>query len=140
MPDKLTEKEREFVAELQRREDADPDRGVSYDEMREALGLRSKSGVARLVTSLRDKGWISARPYRARTLRLLHRLTEVASGPDPGSASGHGARGVSPLADATDDEIVAEVERRGLQAAVVAAYEFDVAARRIGKRGTRRPD
>ena len=43
----------------------------SFDEMKEALGLNSKSGVHRLVTSLVERGFIKRLPYRARAIEIL---------------------------------------------------------------------
>lgn len=42
----------------------------SFDEMKDALGLRSKSGVHRLVLSLEERGWVTRLPHRARTLTV----------------------------------------------------------------------
>jgi len=44
----------------------------SFDEMKEALGLKSKSGVHRLITALEDRGFIRRLPNRARALEVLH--------------------------------------------------------------------
>lgn len=43
----------------------------SYDEMREALALRSKSGVHRLIRALEERGAIRRRPHRARSIEVL---------------------------------------------------------------------
>ncbi len=43
----------------------------SYDEMRAALGLASKSGVHRLVHALEERGAISVRQHRARAIEVL---------------------------------------------------------------------
>ena len=43
----------------------------SFDEMKDALRLRSKSGIPRLVTALVERGFIRRRPHRARALVLL---------------------------------------------------------------------
>lgn len=43
----------------------------SYDEMREALALKSKSGVHRLVQSLEERGFIYRLPNRARAVEVL---------------------------------------------------------------------
>lgn len=43
----------------------------SFEEMREALRLRSKSGIHRLITGLEERGYITRLPYRARALELL---------------------------------------------------------------------
>ena len=50
-------------------------RGVSpsFDEMKEALGLKSKSGIHRLITGLEERGFIRRLPHRARALEILRR-------------------------------------------------------------------
>lgn len=52
-------------------------RGVSpsFDEMKDALGLKSKSGIHRLITGLEERGFIRRLPHRARALEIL-RLPE----------------------------------------------------------------
>ena len=49
------------------------DSGVSpsFDEMRDALGLKSKSGIHRLITGLEERGFIRRLPHRARALEVL---------------------------------------------------------------------
>jgi len=47
----------------------------SFDEMKEALGLKSKSGIHRLITGLEERGFIRRLPHRARALEVL-RLPE----------------------------------------------------------------
>lgn len=43
----------------------------SFDEMKNALGLASKSGIHRLITGLVERGFIRRRPHRARALEIL---------------------------------------------------------------------
>ncbi len=43
----------------------------SFEEMKEALKLRSKSGIHRLITALEERGFISRRAHRARALEVL---------------------------------------------------------------------
>lgn len=43
----------------------------SFDEMREAIGLRSKSGVHRLVEALQERGYIRRALNRARAIELV---------------------------------------------------------------------
>lgn len=43
----------------------------SFDEMKEALGLKSKSGIHRLITGLEERGFIRRLPHRARALEVL---------------------------------------------------------------------
>ena len=53
------------------------DNGVppSFDEMKEALDLKSKSGIHRLITGLEERGFIRRLPHRARALEII-RLPE----------------------------------------------------------------
>jgi repressor LexA len=43
----------------------------SFEEMREALGLRSKSGIHRLISALEERGFIRRLPHRARALEII---------------------------------------------------------------------
>jgi len=43
----------------------------SFDEMKDAIGLASKSGVHRLINSIEERGYISRLPNRARAIMLL---------------------------------------------------------------------
>lgn len=55
----------------------------SFDEMKVALDLRSKSGIHRLITALEERGFIRRLPHRARAIEII-RLPEALEG--PGSA------------------------------------------------------
>ncbi len=59
----------------------------SFDEMKDALDLRSKSGIHRLILALEERGFIRRLPNRARALEVL-RLPESAT-----PRGGGGARG-----------------------------------------------
>jgi repressor LexA len=48
----------------------------SFDEMKEALDLRSKSGIHRLITALEERGFIHRLPHRARAIEIV-RLPET---------------------------------------------------------------
>jgi DNA-binding MarR family transcriptional regulator len=43
----------------------------SFEEMRDALKLRSKSGIHRLITGLEERGYIRRLAYRARALEVV---------------------------------------------------------------------
>mgnify|MGYP005846102513 CR=1 FL=1 len=43
----------------------------SFDEMREALNLRSKSGIHRLISGLEERGYLRRLPHRARALEVV---------------------------------------------------------------------
>ena len=51
----------------------------SFDEMKEALDLRSKSGIHRLITALEERGFIRRLAHRARAIEIL-RLPESLEG------------------------------------------------------------
>lgn len=47
----------------------------SYEEMKQTVGLKSKSGIHRLILSLEDRGFVRRLPHRARALEIS-RLSE----------------------------------------------------------------
>jgi repressor LexA len=61
----------------------------SFDEMKDALDLRSKSGIHRLITALEERGFIRRLANRARAI-------EVIKLPDVGHAGGSARRGFTP--------------------------------------------
>ncbi len=66
----LTNKQHEllvFINERIRETGVSP----SFDEMKEALDLKSKSGIHRLITALEERGFIRRLPHRARALEVL---------------------------------------------------------------------
>src|SRR6201987_5610510 len=52
----------------------------SFDEMKEALKLRSKSGIHRLIMALEERGFLRRLPHRARALEVM-KLPENAPAP-----------------------------------------------------------
>ncbi len=66
----LTRKQKELLLLIRDRLAAD---GVppSFDEMKEALGLKSKSGIHRLITGLEERGFIKRLAHRARALEIV---------------------------------------------------------------------
>jgi repressor LexA len=55
----------------------------SFDEMKDALDLRSKSGIHRLIIALEERGFIRRLPNRARALEVL-RMPGSSTPPEPG--------------------------------------------------------
>jgi repressor LexA len=66
----LTRKQLELLDFIRTRMDKD---GVppSFDEMKEALDLRSKSGIHRLITALEERGFIRRLAHRARAIEIV---------------------------------------------------------------------
>ena len=46
----------------------------SFDEMKEALNLKSKSGIHRLIMALEERGFIRRLPHRARALEVIKKV------------------------------------------------------------------
>ena len=55
----------------------------SFDEMKEALDLASKSGIHRLITALEERGFIRRLPNRARALEVIRMPETMAPGLQP---------------------------------------------------------
>ena len=53
----------------------------SYEEMKQSLNLKSKSGIHRLISALEERGFIRRLPHKARALEVI-KLPETASAND----------------------------------------------------------
>jgi len=85
----LTRKQHElltFIHERMRETGVPP----SFDEMKDALDLKSKSGIHRLITALEERGFIRRLPYRARALEIV-RLPESTGRVPVAAAPAHDA-------------------------------------------------
>ena len=73
----LTAKQHELLLFIQRKLE---ESGISpsFEEMKEALDLKSKSGVHRLISALEERGFIRRLPNRARALEVLRQPEDVA--------------------------------------------------------------
>jgi repressor LexA len=93
----LTRKQRELLQFIQERL-ADTGISPSFDEMKDALGLKSKSGVHRLITGLEERGFIRRLPHRARALEVTRLSDDQMSKAESasGKAAGDGRRGFAP--------------------------------------------
>src|SRR6202453_4497101 len=89
MLEMLTRKQYEllrFISERLKESGVPP----SFDEMKDALDLRSKSGIHRLITALEERGFIRRLPNRARAIEVI-KLPEIS-----GSGNGNSRRGFTP--------------------------------------------
>ncbi|MBM3518328.1 MAG: transcriptional repressor LexA [Alphaproteobacteria bacterium] len=79
----------------------------SFDEMKDALKLRSKSGIHRLITALEERGFIRRLPHRARALVVI-RLPEQAAATRPAFSPSviHGRFGLTGAAVAAPADAV----------------------------------
>ena len=75
----LTAKQHELLLFIQRKLE---ETGISpsFEEMKEALELKSKSGVHRLISALEERGFLRRLPNRARALEVLREPEDVRTG------------------------------------------------------------
>ena len=75
----LTAKQHELLLFIQRKLE---ETGISpsFEEMKEALDLKSKSGVHRLISALEERGFIRRLPNRARALEVTRQPEDVTAG------------------------------------------------------------
>jgi repressor LexA len=83
----LTRKQHELLLFINKRL-AEAGVSPSFDEMKEALGLKSKSGIHRLITGLEERGFLKRLPHRARALEVTRLPEQVAIGARPPAQPG----------------------------------------------------
>jgi repressor LexA len=93
----LTRKQSELLTYIQARL-AESGISPSFEEMKEALALKSKSGVHRLISALEERGFIRRLPNRARALEILRM-------PDGQAGSGAQPRASSTAPQAANDVV-----------------------------------
>jgi len=100
-PRMLTRKQLDLLEYIQRRMLAD---GVppSFDEMKEALDLRSKSGIHRLITALEERGFIRRLAHRARAVEIVKLPEALERKLGAPATSGPASGGFSPRVIAGD--------------------------------------
>jgi repressor LexA len=126
----LTRKQHELIRFIQTRLE---ESGVSpsFEEMKEALDLKSKSGVHRLISALEERGFIRRLPNRARALEVLRQpddvigsgVREVARGAASGDAARNVVKPVAVKPQPAND--VVEVPLHGRIAAGVPIEAFE---------------
>lgn len=67
----LTPKQAELLRYLYARQEEGVEISPSYDEMRGAMGLKSKCGIHRLIVCLEERGYVERIPGRARAIRVI---------------------------------------------------------------------
>ena len=82
----LTRKQYELLSFINQRL-AEGGVSPSFEEMKQALGLRSKSGMHRLISGLQERGFIKRLPHRARALEVI-KLPEQSAIPVTRARSG----------------------------------------------------
>ncbi len=118
----LTRKQNELLMFINKRLNDD---GVSpsFDEMKEALRLKSKSGIHRLITGLEERGFLRRLPHRARALQVL-KLPDTAAMPAPNVMPMLArAGGMGEAREGFVPQVVRGGERMPLAAAIMIANE-----------------
>jgi len=123
----LTRKQLDLLEFIHRRVQRD---GVppSFDEMKEALDLRSKSGIHRLITALEERGYVRRLAHKARAIEIL-RLPEslgqaggfqprVIDGDRPDGGPAPGALPVASAAAASEVPLMGRIAAGGPISAV----------------------
>ena len=68
----------------------------SFDEMKDALALKSKSGIHRLITGLEERGFIKRLPHRARAVEIARLPDDLGADAPRGQPSGGTKLGFAP--------------------------------------------
>lgn len=105
----LTLKQRELLDFIGERMAVD---GVSpsFEEMKDAMGLKSKSGIHRLIDALVERGIIQRLPNRARAIEILETPRPILAAPK-----------ARPLLREDTDTLIAEMKARGFHVERAAA-------------------
>lgn len=98
----LTAMQFRFMLVLQKRMAECPDIGPTFEELRQDLGLSSKSGVARLVRACEERGRIARLPNKQRSIQILEPVSLDAVEMD------------FLIKSFSDKELLAEIQARGL--------------------------
>lgn len=86
----LTRKQRDlllFIHQHMQGSDVAP----SFEEMKKALNLKSKSGIHRLISALVERGYIERLPHRARALKIVQLPEDVKQNDSPAIAANNNA-------------------------------------------------
>ena len=125
----LTRKQHELIRFIQTRLE---ESGVSpsFEEMKEALDLKSKSGVHRLISALEERGFIRRLPNRARALEVLRQPEDVSTKAPARAANSNAAAAVirPPEAKPAPANDVIEIPLHGRIAAGVPIEALETSA------------
>ncbi len=104
----LTKKQLDLLKFIHKRVQAE---GVSpsFDEMKEALNLRSKSGIHRLITALEERGFLRRLAHRARAIEIIKLPDSMDGGFQPQVIEGSSRRSVDIKVDAFDLPVMGKI-------------------------------
>lgn len=104
----LTRKQKDlllFIHERMQQGDVAP----SFEEMKEALGLKSKSGIHRLISALVERGYLERLPHRARALEVRKLPEGYAPAANDVSSAASVSRNIRAVQNRADEASTAEV-------------------------------
>jgi repressor LexA len=122
----LTRKQHELLRFIQVRLE---ETGISpsFEEMKEALDLKSKSGVHRLISALEERGFIRRLPNRARALEIIRQPDDISAGgqrrPANSNQTGGVVRPPAAMPQAANDVIEIPLHGRIAAGAPIEALE-----------------
>lgn len=118
----LTAKQHELIQFIQQRLD---ETGISpsFEEMKEALDLKSKSGVHRLISALEERGFIRRLPNRARALEVIKQPEDATPTPRASAANDVVSKASSPAPEPANDVIDIPLHGRIAAGAPIEALE-----------------
>ncbi len=122
----LTRKQHELIRFIQVRLE---ETGVSpsFEEMKEALDLKSKSGVHRLISALEERGFIRRLPNRARALEVLKQPEDVSNKAPARSDNVVALKRLEPVRPAPANDVI-EIPLHGRIAAGVPIEAMETAS------------
>ena len=119
----LTRKQHELVCFINDRL-AETGVSPSFEEMKEALDLKSKSGVHRLISALEERQFIRRLPNRARALEVLRMPERAEKAPSPKASPMREVREVpAPLRQPANDVIDIPLHGRIAAGVPIEAFE-----------------
>lgn len=119
----LTKKQKDLLVFIHERM-TEGDIAPSFDEMREALKLKSKSGIHRLITALVERGYLERLPHRARALEVK----KLPEGYKPGGSDTSRAAGLARETGALQAGIMAQFQQIPLYGRIAAGVPIEAIA------------
>jgi repressor LexA len=112
----LTAKQHELIRFIQQRLE---ETGISpsFEEMKEALDLKSKSGVHRLISALEERGFLRRLPNRARALEVIRQPGDTTPARSAAAAAADNVVAIAPRAAPAPANDVVELPLHGRIAA-----------------------
>ncbi len=108
----------------------------SFDEMKDALGLKSKSGIHRLITGLEERGFIRRLAHRARALEVLRLPDESGVGAQANQSGQNAAFSPQVIEggrDTDSEPVIAPSEMTGPAASEAASGGGEIELPFLGK-------